>query len=125
MEAGNYCTAAVNQKLQFLPDHNQFATPGPVRASIKLRHRERGARVKPTALAYAPAWRGSPSRSWRTMPGQNRSSQVAVKSYPPCERGPGYVYELLYDGDGSRAPHLYGLLDAATLEADAVGIHIR
>ncbi|MFC4932717.1 toprim domain-containing protein [Massilia sp. GCM10023247] len=32
-----------------------------------------------------------------------------------AERGQGYVYELLYDGDGSRAPHLFGLLDAAAL----------
>lgn len=33
-----------------------------------------------------------------------------------AERGQGYVYELLYDGDGSRAPHLFGLLDAAALD---------
>jgi len=32
-----------------------------------------------------------------------------------AERGQGYVYELLYDGDGSRAPHLFGLLDATVL----------
>lgn len=32
-----------------------------------------------------------------------------------AERGQGYVYELLYDGDGSRAAHLFGLLDAAAL----------
>jgi len=28
-----------------------------------------------------------------------------------AERGQGYVYELLYDGDGSKVPHLSGLLD--------------
>ena len=30
-----------------------------------------------------------------------------------AERGQGYVYELLYDGDGQAAPHLSGLLDVA------------
>jgi DNA primase len=30
-----------------------------------------------------------------------------------AERGQGYVYELLYDGDGCAAPHLSGLLDVA------------
>jgi len=33
-----------------------------------------------------------------------------------AERGQGYVYELLYDGDGSTAPHLVGLLDAGALQ---------
>ncbi|CUI05590.1 DNA primase [Janthinobacterium sp. CG23_2] len=32
-----------------------------------------------------------------------------------AERGQGYVYELLYDGDGTHAPHLTGLLDAGAL----------
>lgn len=32
-----------------------------------------------------------------------------------AERGQGYVYELLYDGDGNNAPHLTGLLDAGAL----------
>lgn len=32
-----------------------------------------------------------------------------------AERGQGYVYELLYDGDGNDAPHLTGLLDAGAL----------
>jgi len=32
-----------------------------------------------------------------------------------AERGKGYVYELLYNGDGSRALHLFELLDAAAL----------
>jgi DNA primase catalytic core len=32
-----------------------------------------------------------------------------------AERGQGFVYELLYDGDGSQVPHLSGLLDAAVL----------
>jgi hypothetical protein len=32
-----------------------------------------------------------------------------------AERGQGYVYELLYDGDGSAAPHLSGLIDPAAL----------
>jgi DNA primase len=32
-----------------------------------------------------------------------------------AERGQGHVYELLYDGDGSMAPHLIGLLDAGEL----------
>jgi DNA primase len=30
-----------------------------------------------------------------------------------AERGQGYVYELLYDGDGCAVPHLSGLLDVA------------
>ncbi len=34
-----------------------------------------------------------------------------------AERGQGFVYELLYDGDGSAAPHLSGLIDPATLVA--------
>ena len=33
-----------------------------------------------------------------------------------AERGQGYVYELLYDGDGNNAPHLTGLLDAGALD---------
>lgn len=37
------------------------------------------------------------------------------------DRGQGYVYELLYDGDGSRVPHLSGLLDAGTLMCDYDG----
>ena len=28
-----------------------------------------------------------------------------------AERGQGFVYELLYDGDGTAAPHLSGLID--------------
>jgi hypothetical protein len=32
-----------------------------------------------------------------------------------AERGQGFVYELLYDGDGGAAPHLSGLIDPATL----------
>ena len=32
-----------------------------------------------------------------------------------ADRGQGHVYELLYDGDGSMAPHLIGLLDAGAL----------
>jgi DNA primase len=38
-----------------------------------------------------------------------------------AERGQSYVYELLYDGDGSRVPHLSGLLDAGTLKSDYDG----
>ena len=34
-----------------------------------------------------------------------------------AERGQGHVYELLYDGDGSAAPHLSGLIDPAALAA--------
>jgi DNA primase len=34
-----------------------------------------------------------------------------------AERGQGYVYELLYDGDGSTGAHLIGLLDAGALGA--------
>jgi hypothetical protein len=34
-----------------------------------------------------------------------------------AERGQGHVYELLYDGDGSAAPHLSGLIDLAALAA--------
>jgi DNA primase catalytic core len=34
-----------------------------------------------------------------------------------AERGQGFVYELLYDGDGGAAPHLSGLIDPATLVA--------
>ena len=34
-----------------------------------------------------------------------------------AERGQGFVYELLYDGDGSAAPHLSGLIDPATMVA--------
>lgn len=34
-----------------------------------------------------------------------------------AERGQGYVYELLYDGDGSTGAHLIGLLDAGALSA--------
>ncbi|MFS8064482.1 MAG: toprim domain-containing protein, partial [Luteimonas sp.] len=33
-----------------------------------------------------------------------------------AERGQGYVYEMLYDGDGNNAPHLTGLLDAGALD---------
>ena len=32
-----------------------------------------------------------------------------------AERGQGFVYELLYDGDGTAAPHLSGLIDPAAL----------
>ena len=35
-----------------------------------------------------------------------------------AERGQGYVYELLYDGDGHAVPHLSGLLDVAALTRD-------
>ena len=36
-----------------------------------------------------------------------------------AERGQGHVYELLYDGDGSAAPHLSGLIDPQELAATA------
>ena len=36
-----------------------------------------------------------------------------------AERGQGQVYELLYDGDGSAAPHLSGLIDPQELAATA------
>jgi hypothetical protein len=32
-----------------------------------------------------------------------------------AERGQGFVYELLYDGDGTAAPHLSGLIDPEAL----------
>ena len=38
-----------------------------------------------------------------------------------ADRGQGYVYELLYDGDGSRVPHLSGLLDSGTLKSEYDG----
>jgi len=38
-----------------------------------------------------------------------------------AERGQGFVYELLYDGDGSQVPHLSGLLDAAALTGETKG----
>ena len=38
-----------------------------------------------------------------------------------ADRGQGYVYELLYDGDGAADVHLSGLLDVARLRADAHG----
>jgi hypothetical protein len=34
-----------------------------------------------------------------------------------AERGQGFVYELLYDGDGTAAPHLSGLIDPQALAA--------
>ncbi len=34
------------------------------------------------------------------------------------ERGQGFAYELLYDGDGAAAPHLSGLIDATALQID-------
>ena len=34
-------------------------------------------------------------------------------------RGQSFEYELLYDGDGSRAPHLFGLIDPSLLPAGA------
>ena len=36
-----------------------------------------------------------------------------------AERGQGHVYELLYDGDGSAAPHLSGLIDPEALASGA------
>ena len=33
-------------------------------------------------------------------------------------RGQGHIYELVYDGDGTNAPHLCGLIDAETLRYD-------
>ena len=36
-----------------------------------------------------------------------------------AERGQGYVFELLYDGAGTEAPHLSGLIDMAALRYDA------
>jgi DNA primase len=34
------------------------------------------------------------------------------------ERGQGFVYELLYDGEGGAQPHLSGLIDAQNLDYD-------
>lgn len=40
-----------------------------------------------------------------------------------AERGRGHVYELIYDGDGTDAPHLSGLIDPRTLAASPYDGH--